>query len=202
MWKRRTAAAALAVALLSPIAGAANIPRQSPELAINTVAGGKPVRIGSQKGKVVAMIFILTYCAHCQKTIEALTALQKEYGPKGFQTIASAIEDTAKGAVPDFIKRYNPPFPVGYNDRTQVLEYLQIPIMNRLLMPQMALIDRQGVIRAQFTGDDDLFNEDVKAKLAKRIEPLLREPAAPARKAAPAGRKSAPTRGADVKKAS
>jgi peroxiredoxin len=177
MWKRRAAVALLGAALLAPFAHGANIPRQSPEFAINTAPGGKPVLLSSSRGKVVVMIFILTYCAHCQKTIEALIPLQKEYEARGFQVLASAIEDMAVRAVPDFIKRYNPPFPVGYNDRNQVLEYLQIPPMNRLLMPQMALIDRKGVIRAQFAGDNEIFNDDIRGKLVKQIEPLLKESA-------------------------
>lgn len=186
MWKIRTASAALAVALLTPLAGAATIPRHSPEFAIQTTTGSKQVLLSSHKGKVVALIFILTYCAHCQKTIEALIPMQKEYGPRGFQVLASAIEDMAVRALPDFLKRYNPPFPVGFNDRNQVLDYMQIPMMSRLLMPQMVLIDRQGTIRAQFGGDDEIFNDDVKGKLTKRIEVLLKDPVpAPAKKAAP-----------------
>jgi thiol-disulfide isomerase/thioredoxin len=187
MWKRRAAAVLLAAALLAPLAPGANIPRQSPEFAINTAPGGRPVLLSTSRGKVVVMLFILTYCAHCQKTIEALIPLQKEYQARGFQVFASAIEDMAMRAVPDFLKRYNPPFPVGYNDRNQVLDYLQLPVMNRLLMPQMAIIDRKGVIRAQFPGDNEIFNDDIKGKLVKQIEPLLKEGAgAPAKKAVPA----------------
>jgi len=186
MWKRRAAIAVLSVALSSPFAGAANIPRHSPEFGINTSVGGRQILLSSHRGKVVVLIFILTYCAHCQKTIEALIPLQKEYAPRGFQVLSSAIEDMAVRAVPDFIRRYNPPFPVGYNDRNQVLDFMQIPLMNRLLMPQMVLIDRQGTIRAQFGGEDEIFNDDVKGKLAKRIEVLLKDPPPAPKKAVPA----------------
>jgi thiol-disulfide isomerase/thioredoxin len=192
MWKRRTATAALAVALLSPFAQGANIPRHSPEFAIGTAPAGKPVLLSSSRGKVTVLIFILTYCAHCQKTIEALIPMHKEYEPRGFQVLASAIEEMAARAVPDFIRRYNPPFPIGYNDRNQVLDYLQIPVMNRLLMPQMAIIDRKGTIRAQFGGDSDIFNGDVRANLTKQIEPLLKESATgPAAKKSTAVKKAA-----------
>jgi hypothetical protein len=140
---------------------------------------------------VVALIFILTYCAHCQKAIETLIPLQKQYGPRGFQVLASAIEDMAAAALPEFLKRYNPPFPVGFNDRNAVLDYLQIPIMNRLMMPQIAFIDRQGTIRAQYTGDDKFFGDDVKANLTRQIETLLKETGPPpaAKKASKAKKK-------------
>lgn len=158
-----------------PAAKPPEAPRRSPEFAINTGPGGKQILLSSNRGKVVVLIFILTYCGHCQKTIEALIPLQKEYEPRGFQVLATAIEDMAVRAVPDFIRRYNPPFPVGYNDRNQVTDYLQVPMASRLLMPQLVLVDRHGVIRGQFTGDDEIFNDDVKGKLAKRIEALLKD---------------------------
>lgn len=177
MSSRRFAAAVLCLALFVPSAFAANIPRKSPEFAV-LMKDGKQVLLSSYKGKAVALIFILTYCAHCQKTIEALKPLQQQYGSKGFQVIASAIEDMAAVSLPDFQRRFDPNFPLGYNDRKQVLEYLQIPIMNRLMMPQMAFVDRSGTIRAQYAGDDPFFGETVlKANLTKQIEALVKDAA-------------------------
>jgi hypothetical protein len=49
-------------------------------------------------------------------------------------------------------------------------------------MPILAFIDRQGVIRAQYEGDDKFFSEEQQEKnLSDRIEELLK-PAAPAKK--------------------
>src|SRR5215831_8634121 len=124
MWKRRTAIAALCLGIPVVWLQAATIPRHSPEFAIN-LNSGKQVLLSSYKGKAIALIFILTYCPHCQKTIQMLNRLQPEYGPRGFQVLASAIEEGAAIAVPGFIKQYNPPFPVGFNDRNSVLDYLQ-----------------------------------------------------------------------------
>ncbi|SRR5581483_3928022 len=162
------------LAVLSLSAIAAEIPRRSPEFAIS-LNNGKQVLLSQYRGKVVALIFILTYCPHCQKTIGYLSQLQNEYGPRGFQVLASAIEDMASMAVPDFIKRFQPPFPVGYNERNTVLEYLQHPVMFRLLMPQIVFVDRQGTIRAQYSGDDKFFGEDQEKNLRAQIESLLKE---------------------------
>src|SRR6185436_11572748 len=96
-------------------ASAADLPRKAPELAISMPAG-KPVLLSEYKGKVVAVCFILTTCPHCQQTVGHLKKLQTEYGPRGFQVLASAIEQGSAKAVPGFVKTYNPPFPVGYND--------------------------------------------------------------------------------------
>ncbi len=172
--KRRLCGLVLALAGCAMPAAAAQVPRRSPEFAVLTNSG-KQILLSEYRGKVVAMVFILTYCPHCQVTVQALTKLQNEYGPRGFQVIASAIEDMANMYVPDFVKRYQPSFPVGFNNRDQVLSYLQHPSMFKLLMPQLVFVDREGVIRAQYAGDDPFFGADQDKNLRQKIEELLKE---------------------------
>jgi hypothetical protein len=112
--------------------------------------------------------------------------MQNDYAPRGFQVLASAIEDMAKMDVPDFIKRFQPPFPVGFNNRDAVEAFLQHPTMFRMLMPQVVFIDRQGTIRAQYAGDDKFFAEDQDKHLREQIEALLKESPAPQKKRAAA----------------
>jgi len=64
--------------------------------------------------------------------------------------------------LPDFIQRYNPPFPVGMADRLKVYEYLQMSPMLRAYVPWMVFIDRKGMIRAQFTGTDPALEAEQK----------------------------------------
>jgi peroxiredoxin len=170
------------VCLAASVACAGDVPRPSPDFAINFPTG-QPIHLSQYRGKVVALAFILTTCPHCQKTVGFLSTLQNEYGPRGLQVIASAIEDMAAMNLPDFISRFKPPFPVGLNNQNDVLTYLQHPVMIRLLMPQMAFIDRQGVIRAQYAGDDKFFEEKEQEKnLREQIETLLKEGAAAPKK--------------------
>lgn len=164
-------------------------PRPSPEFAIN-MNNGSQVLLSQHKGKVVALAFILTYCSHCQFTTQILSKLQNEYGPRGFQVLASATEDMARMAVPDFVRKFAPPFPVGFNNRPDVMSYLQHPVMFQLFMPQVVVIDRAGIIRAQFAGDDKFFAEAEQEKNFRNlIEPLLKENAA-----VKASRRTAPHR--------
>jgi peroxiredoxin len=161
------------------IATAAEIPRPSPDFAISMV-DAQPIQLSQYKGKVCALAFILTTCPHCQKTVGFLSTMQKDYGPRGFQVLASAIEVMAQLNVPDFIKRFQPPFPVGYSQQKQVNDYLQHPEILRLLMPQLVFIDRQGTIRAQYAGDDKFFADAQDKHMREQIEALLNE--APAKK--------------------
>ncbi len=179
-------AAFLAWLALAPRLAASTLPRKAPDFTIH-LTNGHEVSLSQFKGKVVALIFILTYCPHCQKTIGFLSKDQKDYGPRGFQVLASAIEDMAAQALPDFLKRFSPPFPVGYNSRMPVIDFLQHPIAARFIMPQLVLVDRQGMIRAQFAGDDPFMTNETQqdANLRVKIEELLKEgaPAGPRRRA-------------------
>jgi peroxiredoxin len=158
-----------------PAAEAINLPRKSPELAIS-LHNGKQVLLSQYQGKVVVVAFILTWCSHCQKTIGYLSKDQNAYGPRGFQVLASAIEDAARINLAAFIKQFNPPFPVGFDNQTVAIDYLEHPPMLIPHMPILAFVDRQGVIRAQYEGDDKFFSEDRAEKnLSDKIEELLKE---------------------------
>lgn len=174
MFNRRLRHLLAGVLLAAAASIAAELPRPSPDLTIDLM-NGKQVTLSQFKGKVCILAFILTTCPHCQKTVGYLSALQKEYGPQGLQVVASAVEDMAKMNVPDFIQRFQPPFPVGFNSLTTALEYLQHPAMFRLLMPQLVFIDRQASIQAQYGGDDKFFAEDQEKHLREQVEMLLKE---------------------------
>ena len=172
----------LSAALLAPLARAGTLPRPAGEFSVSTTAG-KPVLLSQYKGKVVALMFFLTYCSHCQKITSFLIEDQNQYGPRGFQVLASAVEDGAAAAVPGFLKKFNPPFPVGYNVRQPVVDFLQRPIAERLLMPQLVFIDRRGVLLEQYAGDSPFLDEAKAAQnLRSKIEELLLQGAATGKK--------------------
>jgi len=103
--------------------------------------------------------------------------------PRGLQVLAAAIEDIARINLPAFIKQFNPPFPVGFDSQTVAINYLEHPPMLIPHMPMLAFIDRQGIIRAQYEGDDTFFSEDQQQKnLTDKIEELLKEGTAGAKK--------------------
>jgi peroxiredoxin len=167
---------------LAGVAYGATVPRPAPDFAVD-LNDGSQIRLNQYHGKVVVLAFILTTCPHCQFTSQVLTRLQDEYGPRGLQVVASAIEDMAKMNVPDFIKNFRPSYPVGFTQREVAESYLEQPVMFRMMMPQLVVIDRKGTIRAQYAGDDKFFEKPEQEKnIRSVIEPLLKEGAAAARK--------------------
>jgi peroxiredoxin len=162
-----------AMALGMPLSADGVVPRPSPEYAVK-LTNGQQVLLSSQRGNVVALLFISTECPHCQKTCEMMERLQAEYGPRGFRTMAVAFNEMSKMLLPEFIKRHRLTFPVGYDTRDPVFTYIERSPMLRTFVPMLVLIDRRGTIRGQYLGDDKLWlnqEQNVRATL----EPLLKE---------------------------
>jgi len=163
------------LALLIPlIALAETLPRKAGEYIINR-NNEKPIALSAYKGKPVVLAFILTYCSHCQRTVGFLSKDQEEYGPRGLQVLACAIENGAQLAVPNFVKNFKPPFPVGYNDGATAMAFMEHVMVKVPIMPMLAFIDRQGMIRAEYEGDDEkFFGEQHEQNLRAQIEALLK----------------------------
>jgi AhpC/TSA family. len=176
---------AACTAVLAALLPAAQVPRKAPEFGIS-LNSGKQVLLSQHRGKVVALMFILTYCSHCQDTVKIMKGMQAKYGPQGFQVLTSAIEDMASMSVPDFIKQFQPNFSVGFNSRNQVIPFLQFDSDMRMMMPQLVFVDREGQIRAQYSGDDPFFGPQQEANIRAKIEELLKNSG---HKAAPRGKK-------------
>jgi peroxiredoxin len=152
-------------------------PRPAPELVIKA-ANGQEQLLSKYRGKVVALEFLLTTCPHCQKASQTMQKLYKELGPQGFQPIGIAINDMANMLINDYSKQFNLTYPIGYANRDVATQFLQHPIMMSMLMPQLVIIDRKGVIRHQYPGGDKFFENEEK-NLREVVLPLLKAGAAP-----------------------
>jgi peroxiredoxin len=146
------------------------VPRKSPEFAI-VEPSGKQTLLSSLKGKVVLIEFLMTNCPHCARASATIGKLHQEFGPRGFEPIGIAFQPglTPK-MVTDFAGQFHISYPIGYSSPKEVDSYLGRSVMERLMVPQIVVIDRHGVIRAQ--SDRNLEEEGY---LRTLIEKLLRE---------------------------
>ena len=173
---------AAAIALAIPA-----LPRKSPEFSIvePTPDGkdGKTTLLSSYRGKVVVLAFIHTTCPHCQAFCQELTKLHGELGPKGFQPLAVAWDNPgANLRVHAFVKDLKLDFPVGSVPAYDpVMNFLGFSVMERPVVPLVAVIDKKGMLRAQSPpqGDANLQDEN---SLRALIMSLLNEPASAAKK--------------------
>ncbi len=159
---------------------AADVPRPTPAMVFKKPEGGV-IDLKQFLGKVVALEFMITTCPHCQRCSQILQKMQNEYGDKGFQALGVATNDMAHMLVPDFKKNFGIHFPMGWAPRDDAHSFLQHPAMLIMYVPQLVFIDRKGVIRAQFAGNDKFFANEEK-NVRDQINGLLAEKGmAPAR---------------------
>ena len=147
---------ATTMALVASATFAADAPgaRKAPELAFHLPNEGQKL-LSQYRGKVVAIEFILTTCPHCQAAAKFNSKLYSDYAAKGFQMIDLAInaydaggnDQTAPALVESFAATYGATFPVGWVNRDQMLSFMNFSIMDRMVVPQIVLIDRKGVIQ-------------------------------------------------------
>jgi peroxiredoxin len=152
------------------------VPRKSPEFTIIETSG-KQTLLSRLKGKVVLIEFLWTNCPHCQRASRTITKLHQELGARGFQPFGIALNpNVTSPMVTDFVRRFEPSYPIGYSTPEAVDSYLGRSVMEHLLVPHMVVIDRKGMIRAQSAakGDPNLEDENY---LRTLLDGLLKDSA-------------------------
>src|SRR5580693_10553665 len=151
------------------------VPRPAKELEVIEPSGRHDL-LTSYRGKVVVVQFLFTTCPHCQAYSQLLTKIQGEYGPKGFQALGAAFNEADNGMVSNYISQYKVGFPVGPIMRDTVLSFLGFSLMDRLVVPQIVLIDKKGQIREQTESNPSApMPLQDEAHLRSSIEKLLSE---------------------------
>lgn len=153
------------------------MPRKSPEFTISEPSG-KTTLLSSFKGKVVVIEFLFVKSPHCTLVAQTLNTLNSELGSRGFQPIAIAFPAPTSPAtgpiVAGLAQSLKLTYPVGYTTKESVDSYLGRTGNQMLAIPQVVVIDRAGMIRAQ-TGsryNPNLENHDA---LRNIVESLLKE---------------------------
>jgi thiol-disulfide isomerase/thioredoxin len=153
---------------------AATTPRKAPDFTFS-LPGKGPQQLSQYRGKVVALGFIFTTCPHCQAASKVMTKFQEEYGSRGLQVIDVAVNANADLLVENFVKDFKVGFPVGWVSPEQMTTFMGFDPKARFVVPQLALIDRKGVIHYQTPAQetetwDKLMKEDA---IRAHIEELL-----------------------------
>ncbi len=155
-----------------------SVPRRSPEFVINQ-SSGKTLLLSAFSGKVVVIEFLFIASPHCLRVAQTLNRLEQELGPRGLQSIAVAFPapgSDANGPLVTYIVHdLKLTYPMGYSDSTSVDKYLERGRTDVLNIPQVVVIDRSGMIRAQTgakPGDPKLEDE---SSLRNLLDPLLKE---------------------------
>jgi len=148
-------------------------PRRSPEFVVH-LANGKEMLLSSFRGKVVALMFVHTTCPVCQQASQIFSKLYADYGERGFQPVVVAFNSQANLYVPEFVRKFDLRYPVGFSSVEDVAAYLDFPAGERFTIPQIVWIDGSGFIRnaTPLKGDENRLTETC---WRSRIDSLLKE---------------------------
>ena len=123
--------------------------KKAPEIT-RTDLNGRTLDLASFRGKVVLLDFWATWCASCLVEMPRFVQWQRQYGPQGFQVIGISMDDDPALARKLSAKlRLN--YPVAMGDDKLGELYGGV-----LGLPLTYLIDRNGMVRAQFQGEANL----------------------------------------------
>jgi peroxiredoxin len=164
------------VASLATASFAITLPRPAGEVEFDVPGKGKQL-LSQYKGKVVLLVAVITTCEQCQRTTKVLSEIQKQLGPRGLQVIEVVFSDTdTADQVNSYAKNYQPAFPIGIIDGEFFIKWSQVTPQMRPTVPMTFIIDRQGLIQAQYMGahpmmDERYVGENLRAKLMQYLGP-------------------------------
>jgi peroxiredoxin len=156
-------------------------PRKAPELAFVKPAGDTISNTSLSElaaGKVVLIEFLLpTDCPSCERLAITLNDLHRELEPQGFQALGIVVGPLDVKKIQTFgrfLQDANIGFSVGYTSQQAVQSFLGILPSSGYVVPQVAIIDRNGLIRNQSIPMGSAYLQDGDY-LRNRVVELLAE---------------------------
>ncbi len=141
-------------------AGESLINKKAPRLVRRDLSGAR-IDLAKLHGKVVLLDFWATWCAPCEVEMPAFASWQQKYGPQGLRVIGISMDDDP-APVRSLVAKLNLNYSVAMGDA-----HLGDSFGGVLGLPLILLIDRNGIVRAQFQGEADLRD------IEKQLKQLL-----------------------------
>jgi len=135
--------------------------KEAPELILPDLSG-KSLSLKSFRGDVILLNFWATWCAPCKREMPALEELYKRYRDSGFNVIAVSI-DTDRAAIEGFLREIPLSFPILHDMKIEAAKRYKV-----YAYPTTFLIDRKGIIREKFIGEEDWLDSS-RTKLIERF---------------------------------
>src|SRR5438876_1938080 len=149
--------------------------QSAPEIEVKEWIKGKPATLASLRGQVVLLEFWATWCKPCEQMFPKLNQLHKNYGDQGLVIVALTRFFLAYGGteqaqldelalIRSFIENHSVEFRVGVSEdeNTQTL-------FGAAGVPTMAIIDRGGVVRHFYDGDEERVRQIVESCLSESV---------------------------------
>ncbi len=144
----------------------------APEISVKEWISGEPATLATLHGQVVLLEFWATWCKPCEQMFDKLKRLDREYGQRGLQVIAltrhylayrGAAEAQAEelALMRKMVNDHALTFRVGASEDEQTQD-----LYGAVGVPTMAIIDRAGIVRHFYDGDEERFQQVLEDCLA------------------------------------
>ena len=164
------------LALGSPAVTAALVPREAPALTVTDVLGQQQ-DLSQFRGDVMVIEFMLIRCQGCLQMAKTINKLYGEMAGRGFQPVSVVFDEgVTQPVIRDLANLLKLNYPVGFTTSDDVDRYLDRAVSVRFQVPQLVVIDRAGVIRAQSRPTGEVKLED-EASLRGLLDGLLKQAA-------------------------
>ncbi len=140
------------------------IGKDAPQFTLSDIKGNK-ISLSSFKGKVILLNFWATWCPSCKNEMPSLTSLYKKYREKGIVVVAISM-DKSKRDVQNFLSKSPIVFPVLLDSDLSISHKYKV-----FAFPTTFLIDREGVLREKYIGEEDWMDPEI----IKPIEKYLKQ---------------------------
>lgn len=133
----------------------------APNFELENFAGGK-VRLSDYRGKVVLLNFWATWCPPCVMETPDLVELDRNYRDRGLAILGVSLDQNPRSVLYPFIRKYKINYPILLGDGRTAADYGGVTSI-----PTTFIIDRQGMIRKQYSGSrpKSVFEEAIKGLL-------------------------------------
>ena len=136
----------------------------APDFVLKSVEG-RNLRLSEYRGQVVLLGFWASYCGECRSQLEGLGELYSRYEGAGFELLTINLDRQLVQAS-DAADAMKIGFPVLHDVGGSVGEQYDVQSM-----PYLLLIDRDGIVRDEFEGYRDGYEE----QYLERVRALLAE---------------------------
>jgi thiol-disulfide isomerase/thioredoxin len=144
----------------------------APEISVKEWIIGEPTTLVDLRGQVILLEFWATWCKPCEQMFPKLKHLDEEYGRRGLNVIALTRHYLAYRGTPEaqaeelalmrkMVNDHGLTFRVGASEDEQTQD-----LYGAAGVPTMAIIDRAGIVRHFYDGDEERLQQVLEDCLA------------------------------------
>ena len=130
---------------------------------------GTTFKLQDRKGQVLLLNLWATWCGPCRGEMPELVAMQNKYSDKNFKVIGLNTDDEGIDEIKEFATDMKLNYELAWLDRKTVMGLFRYTQANAI--PQSLIIDREGRLRAVFTG----AGSKVVSKMKETVEKVVSE---------------------------